>query len=85
MRRAFLAVALVALVAPAAASAHARLDTASPDFRQRLERSPDRVMLQFSQVIQPVPDGIVVRSEDGRIVSLPARRGRDRRSLTAEL
>ncbi len=85
MKRALLVVAFAALAAPAAASAHANLDSATPDFRQRIEISPDRVVLRFSQVIEPITNGIVVRDEDGRIVSRPARLGRDRRSLLAEL
>ena len=85
MRRALLVAALAALAAPAVASAHASLSSATPDFRQRAESSPDRVVLRFSQVVEPIPNGIVVRDEDGRIVSGRARLGVDRRSLTAEL
>ena len=85
MRRALLIATLTALMIPAVASAHASLESTSPDFRQRIERSPDRVVLRFSQVVEPIPNGIVVRGEDGRVVSRPARIGRDRRSLTAEL
>lgn len=85
MRRALLATVLVALTGPAAASAHATLGSASPDFRERLERPPERVLLRFSQVIESIPNGIIVRDEQGRVVSLPARPGADRRSLVAQL
>lgn len=85
MTRALLLAAIVALAAPAVASAHASLQSATPDFRQRVERSPERVVLRFSQVIETIPNGIVVRDEDGRTVSRRARLGADRRSLTAEL
>ena len=85
MTRMLVATALAALALPAAASAHASLDSASPEFRQRLERSPEQVVLRFSQVIEPIPNGIVVRDEDGRLVSRPAHLGADRRSLTVKL
>lgn len=85
MKRPLLALALVALVLPAGASAHASLSSAAPGFRDRLETSPSRVVLRFSQVIQPIPNGIVVRDENGRVVSLPAALGADHRSLTAPL
>jgi copper transport protein len=85
VRRALLAVALVALALPAAASAHASLSSSVPGFRDRLEQSPTRVVLRFSQVIQPIPNGIVVQNENGRVVSLPAALGTDRRSLIALL
>ena len=85
MRRTLLVVALAALAAPAVASAHASLSSSTPDFRQRVERSPERVVLRFSQVVEPIPNGIAVRDEDGRIVSRQVRLGPDRRSLTAAL
>lgn len=85
MRRASLAVALVALAAPAAASAHATLSSAVPGFRERLERSPSRVELRFSQVVEAIPNGIVVFDGRGRVVSKPARLGSERRSLVASL
>lgn len=85
MRRVLPITAVLALVVPGMASAHATLGSAAPDFRERLERSPAQVVLRFSQVIQPIPNGIVVRDEQGRVVSRSVRLGRDRRSLTAEL
>lgn len=85
MRRLLVAAVLAALVAPAPAWAHASLVSASPDYRERIDVAPRRVVLRFSQAVEPIPNGIVVRSEDGRAVSRPARLGRDRRSLSAEL
>ena len=85
MTRALLVSAVVALAIPAVAAAHASLESAAPDFRERIERSPERVVLRFSQVIEPIPNGIMVRDEDGRTVSRRAHLGADRRSLTADL
>lgn len=76
---------LMALLVPATASAHASLSSASPDFRQRLELAPGRVVLRFSQVIQSIPNGIVVRDEGGRRVSGEATLGTDRSSLVGKL
>lgn len=87
MRRALLVVlvSLAALAAPAGAWAHASLSSATPDFRQRLDASPARVVLRFSQVVEPITNGIVVRDQAGRLVSLAAELGSDRRSLIATL
>ncbi len=85
MRRALLVALLAALALPALASAHASLNAAEPGFRERLEASPTQVVLRFSQVIQVIPHGIVVRDENGRIVSFPAELGADRRSMIARL
>ena len=85
MRRALLAGLVTALVAPGAASAHASLTTETPGFRERLDTAPRLVVLRFSQVIEPIPNGIVVRDAHGRVVSEPARLGDDRRSLSAKL
>lgn len=84
-RRALLVVVLAALGFPAVAFGHASLNSATPDFRERVEASPARVVLRFSQVVLPIPNGIVVQDENGRVVSRPARLGADRRSLTALL
>ena len=85
MRRAVVLAILGALGVPAVASAHASLTSSAPEFRQRLERTPPKVVLRFSQVIEPIPNGIVVRDTRGRIVSQPAQLGPDRRSLVATL
>jgi copper transport protein len=52
VRRAALLVVLVALVAPAAASAHATLRTEFPGFQQELGAGPRVVRLQFDQYVQ---------------------------------
>ena len=85
MKSALLATALAALLLPGVASAHASLDAAAPDFRERLEQPPARLVLRFSQVVDLVPNAIVVRDEDSRIVSGSPRLGRDRRSVAVEL
>lgn len=85
MRRAIVAAVLGALLVPAGASAHASLTTATPGFRERLEGAPSRIVLRFSQVVQLIPNGIVVRDTRGRVVSQSARLGADRRSLLATL
>lgn len=85
MRRTVLLAVLVALVAPAAASAHASLGAAAPGFRERLEEPPTEIVLRFSQVIAAMPGGIVVRDAAGRVVSGEARLGPDRQSLVAPL
>ena len=51
MRR-LLAVALLALALPAAASAHATLTKTEPQFGTRVERSPKLVRLHFDQSVE---------------------------------
>jgi copper transport protein len=63
------AVALLALAMPSSAFAHASLRDASPEFRQRLARSPGEVVLLFDQVVKPMPRSIEVRTAKGRLVS----------------
>ncbi len=67
------AVALIALALPASALAHASLDRASPDFQQRLERSPRSVVLEFDQVVKLMPRSIQVLTAKGRVMSGRAR------------
>ena len=83
MSRALLLAAFVALAAPGAADAHAVLSSSSPGYRERFERPPREIVLSFSQVVQPIPNGVVVREARGRAVSHPARLGPDGRSLVA--
>jgi copper transport protein len=52
VRRAALIAVLVALAAPAAASAHATLRTEFPGFQQRLDAAPRFVRLHFDQIVQ---------------------------------
>lgn len=76
---------LTTLLVPSIALAHAKLQSSAPDFRQRLQQPPPHIVLRFSQVVDLIPRAIVVRREDGRVVSLPARLGDDRRTITAAL
>lgn len=88
MRRA-LTLAVVAAIAVLgdvpSALAHASLSSARPGYRERVARAPATVVLRFSQVVAALPDGIVVRSADGRVVSGIANLGADRRSLRVRL
>jgi copper transport protein len=68
MRRLAL-VGLVALAFPAAALAHANLDSTSPKFRQRVERAPAAVVLHFDQSVQAQPNAIDVKNAFGRTFS----------------
>jgi copper transport protein len=69
MRRAVLVSSLVALIAPAQAFAHATLERTSPGFRQRLERSPAQVRLQFDQAVKAFPGSIEVFDSRGKVFS----------------
>jgi copper transport protein len=69
MKRALVAVALVALALPASAFAHASLRTETPGFRQRLAASPRQVVLQFDQTVDALPKAIVVLTPDGKNVA----------------
>jgi copper transport protein len=68
MRRALLLAALVALVLPASAAAHASLEKTSPKFRQTLANSPRRVVLKFDEPVYLLPNAIRVLLPDGRNV-----------------
>ena len=69
MRRAAVVAALVALVVPATAGAHATLTGAEPDVQGRVETPPTTVELRFDQSVVAPPDAIVVYAADGRRVS----------------
>ena len=73
MRRAALAVVFAALVLPAPAFAHATLEHTMPAFRQRLERSPAQVRLEFDQGVKAFPSSIQVRDATGKLLSGVAR------------
>ena len=73
MRRAVLIAIGVALAAPAQASAHATLEHTSPGFRERLERSPAQVRLEFDQGVKAFPDSIEVLDAKGKLLSRAAR------------
>jgi copper transport protein len=67
--RKLLAVALLALALPAAASAHATLTKTAPAIGKRVERSPSFVRLYFDQSVDVLPNAIRVYSAKGRLLS----------------
>ena len=73
MRRATLLGLLAALALPAPAFAHATLEHTSPGFRQRLQRSPAEVRLEFDQGVKVFPSSIQVRDANGKLLSGVAR------------
>ncbi|MBA3717361.1 MAG: copper resistance protein CopC/CopD [Actinobacteria bacterium] len=85
MRRALLLGLLVALAWPAGALAHARLKAEHPQFRERFEAAPARVVLRFDQAVDALANSIVVYDTRGKIVSRPARNGADPRTVLAPL
>src|SRR3954451_11067280 len=64
MSRALLVV-VVALAFPATAFAHASLRVESPTFGQRLHSAPREVVLRFDQVVDALPNGVVVVDRHG--------------------
>jgi copper transport protein len=65
--RKLLPIALLALAFPASAFAHARLEQASPGFRERLPSSPATVSLRFDQYVKVLPGSIRVYSKNGGV------------------
>jgi copper transport protein len=72
MRR-LLLTAIVALVFPAAASAHATLRSTTPVFGTELQRGPAQIALRFDQTVTVLPGSIKVLNGVGRQFALPAR------------
>jgi copper transport protein len=65
-----LAVALAAaLVAPAAAWAHASIIAAFPDTQSKVDQPPREVWLRFSEAVAATPNAIQVLAPDGRVLS----------------
>jgi copper transport protein len=71
----FALVALLALVFPSVAWAHATLEDTWPSLRGRVESTPKTVRLNFDQSVKPLANSIVVYSAGGRVVSGAARNG----------
>jgi copper transport protein len=69
VRRALAVACVAALLAPAAASAHATMMGSTPAEQGRVEAAPTEVLLRFDQSVTAPPDGIVVFGMDGRKVS----------------
>ena len=67
--RKLLAVALLALALPAAASAHATLVKTDPVYGKRVERSPSLVRLYFDESVDVLPNAIRVYNAKGRLLS----------------
>jgi copper transport protein len=67
--RKLLAVALLALALPAAASAHATLIKTEPAYGKRVERSPSLVRLYFDESVDVLPNAIRVYNAKGRLLS----------------
>jgi copper transport protein len=72
MRRVVL-VALAALAFPAAASAHATLESTTPSFRAELRHGPSVIRLRFDQHVKVLPGSIRVLNGVGRNFAGPAR------------
>jgi copper transport protein len=69
VRRALAAAGALALLLPAAASAHATLKESSPPEQGRVDRPPTEVRLRFDQAVTAPPNAIVVLAADGHTVS----------------
>jgi copper transport protein len=69
MRKALVAVSLLALALPGVAFAHAGVRATQPSYRERLERGPRTVWVRFDQAVKALPNSIVVRSAAGTVVS----------------
>jgi copper transport protein len=86
VRRAILlSVALAALAAPAAAFGHASIRDSRPASRERLERSPRRVEVDFDQAVKAFPDAIRVYDTRGRILSGPPRSASGGHAIVADV
>jgi copper transport protein len=83
VRRVLLAGALIALVLPGQAFAHATLEHTSPGFQQRLQTSPRTVQLRFDQYIKALPRSLQLFSRNGPLAV--ARIRDDGRTLEATL
>jgi len=68
------AAALVALVLPAVAAAHATLTQATPATQSEVQTPPTQVSLRFDQVVTSFGRSILVYAPDGRIVSGTAKK-----------
>ena len=69
MRRAVLLGLVVALAAPAAAFGHASISRSKPASRERLERAPTRVEIDFDQAVKVFANGIHVYDARGHVMS----------------
>jgi copper transport protein len=85
VRRALGVAVAGALLAPAAAGAHATMKQAAPAVQSRVEASPTLISLRFDQSVTVVGRSIEVFAADGRRVSGRAVARRDGRVIVAPL
>jgi len=86
MRRAVLAVAiLAALAAPASAWAHATLEKQFPAVNEELKQAPHRIVLAYDQPVDAVPNAVVVLDAKGKNVAGQAKAITAQRELVAPL
>jgi copper transport protein len=67
MKRVLFITALAALALPGQALAHATLEHTSPDFRERLQTSPTKIVLRFDQYVKTLPQSVQLFSTRGPI------------------
>ena len=67
MKRFLLTAAVLVLVFPAQAFAHATLEQATPGFRERLPSSPQKIVLRFDQYVQQLPGSVHLYSSGGSV------------------
>jgi len=84
-RAALLAVAFLALAAPASALAHATLVHESPGLRERLGSAPAQVVLSYDQPVDAVRDALVVLDANGKNVAGTPRAVKVKRQLLVSL
>jgi copper transport protein len=84
MRRLAL-VAFLALAFPSAAAAHATLERTTPKVQGRVAAAPRIVRLDFDQDVKPLANSVRVYTNDGRLVSGPARSAATGREIVAPL
>lgn len=79
------ALAVAALVLPAAASAHATLSETWPEVQSTMDRAPREVLLHFDQSVTATARAIEVFAADGAVVSAAATQGEDKRDVRARV
>jgi len=77
--------AAASLAVPAAALAHASISGSFPKPRQRLERAPTRVEIDFDQRVRVFPNGIRVFDSRGRVLSYGLRSASAGHAIVASL
>ena len=83
MKRLVVAAAVVALLAPATASAHATLRSTSPHYGTEMTLAPATIRLRFDQHVRLLPDSVQVLDRRGVNHARPAHR--EGRSVVAPL